>query len=168
MEAQACGHTLMSGEQRLAATAALLDTIELEDANAAARELCEHLSHPDVGQDAGASSCSVRPSAVVACAPAIDGRSGLPFQVSEEEVRFIILCRGFCLVCFALIYALLSLLRQLLATVAEAMSIEVEPPSDTAVPTTLVSKEKLQSRAAETNPSWVRPLILNRRCCCCC
>lgn len=77
MEAQACGHTLMSPEQRLFYTDALLDSIDLEDMNFAARDLCEHLSHPD--------AVSVKPAATVACAPALD-RSGNQFVVTEEEI----------------------------------------------------------------------------------
>ena len=77
MEAQACGHTLMRPDQRLATTSALLPTIHLQDVNLAARELCEHLSHPDGVQ--------IKPCATVACAP-IKDRNGEPFAVTEAQV----------------------------------------------------------------------------------
>lgn len=69
MEAEACGHTYMHPEDRYSTTAALLESISLQDVNAIARELCEHLSHADP-------LLGVVPAAVVACAPVID-RSGI-------------------------------------------------------------------------------------------
>ena len=78
MEAESCGHTFMDSHRRLAATAQALETIGVEDINAVARELCEHLSHIDPRG-------GVRPSAVVACAPMVE-RSGAPFVVTEAEI----------------------------------------------------------------------------------
>ena len=82
MEAQACGHTLMRADQRLVSTSILLNTIELNDVNLAAKELCEHLSHPDGMQ--------IKPCATVACAP-IKDRNGEAFTVTEAEVLLLIL-----------------------------------------------------------------------------
>eukprot|EP01041_Mallomonas_annulata_P011058 gene11058-23114_t len=119
MESQACGHTYMRADQRLAATAALLDTITLQDVNIASKDLCEHLSHPD--------GVSVRPCATVACAPALD-RSGLPFIVTEDEVT---------------------------AAITEAMTLELEPPEETIVPSSLIPRDKLMEKIALTKPSFV-------------
>ena len=78
MEAESCGHTFMDPRRRLAATAAALESIGVDDINAVARELCEHLSHIDP-------QGGVRPAAVVACAPVLE-RSGAPFTVTEEQI----------------------------------------------------------------------------------
>jgi len=78
MEAQACGHTLMSAEQRLAAVEEILPTIQLEDVNEMAKELCAHISHPD--------GVTVKPAAIVACGPHVDSRSMQEFRVTEAEV----------------------------------------------------------------------------------
>jgi hypothetical protein len=70
MDAEAAGHTYMHPEDRLAHTAALLESITLEEVNAIAKELCEHLSHMDI-------SAGVQPAAIIACSPVID-RAGKP------------------------------------------------------------------------------------------
>ena len=82
MEAESCGHTLMSAEQRLAMTVRAIESITLEDVNEVAASLCEHLSHirPEDG---------VRPAAVVACCPLVD-RDGQSFDVSDSEITRLI------------------------------------------------------------------------------
>jgi hypothetical protein len=88
MEAEACGHTYMHPEQRLAATAAALESITLEDMNEVTKELCEHLSHIEPKQ-------GVRPAAIVACSPALN-RNKEPFQVTDAEVTILYLYLASC------------------------------------------------------------------------
>lgn len=78
MEAESCGHTYMAPDTRLEHTEAALDSITVDDVNAVARELCEHLSHIDPTD-------GVRPAAVVACAPVVS-RDGSSFAVSDADV----------------------------------------------------------------------------------
>lgn len=81
MEAEACGHTYMHPRDRYATTAVLLDGITLQDVNAIARELCEHLSHADPAS-------GVVPAAVIACAPVVD-RSGATVCTSWGTLCFV-------------------------------------------------------------------------------
>lgn len=69
MESHANGHTYLHPRDRYAASANILTSITVEEVNAVAKELCEHLSHMDVSK-------GVMPAAVVACAPVMD-RSGI-------------------------------------------------------------------------------------------
>jgi len=78
MEAESCGHAYMAPESRLDCTRAALDSIDVDDINAVARELCEHLSHIEPTD-------GVRPAAVVACAPVLS-RDGSSFDVSDAEI----------------------------------------------------------------------------------
>jgi hypothetical protein len=73
------GDTFMHPYDLLSTTARLLDDITLEEANLAAKRVCEHLSHMDAAQ-------GIEPCAVIACAPLFD-RAGEPFAVTAEEVQ---------------------------------------------------------------------------------
>jgi predicted Zn-dependent peptidase len=82
MEAEANGHTFMHPADRLAAVRAALETITIEETNAVARELCEHLSH--LSAEAG-----VIPAAVVACFPQYD-RNREQFSITDQDVADVI------------------------------------------------------------------------------
>ena len=73
MEAHANGHTYLHPRDRYAASANILTSITVEEVNAVAKELCEHLSHMDVSK-------GVMPAAVVACAPVMDRSGALPLS----------------------------------------------------------------------------------------
>ncbi len=77
MEAHANGHTFLHPRERYAASVSILTSITVEEVNAVAKELCEHVSHMDVTK-------GVMPAAVVACAPAMD-RSGTLHHLSYRH-----------------------------------------------------------------------------------
>lgn len=83
MESEACGHVYMQPEQRLDATRKAIESVSLEDVNAVARELCEHLSDIDPSK-------GIQPAAIIACAPILD-RDQKAFAVTEQEVKGAIL-----------------------------------------------------------------------------
>ena len=68
----------------------------------------------------------VRPAAVIACAPMMD-RNNQPFSVTDEEVAEVI---------------------------GSALTEELEPLQDTAVPDTLITPEQLAAKTKITPPAW--------------
>eukprot|EP00568_Trieres_chinensis_P004964 CAMPEP_0183295450 /NCGR_PEP_ID=MMETSP0160_2-20130417/3401_1 /TAXON_ID=2839 ORGANISM="Odontella Sinensis, Strain Grunow 1884" /NCGR_SAMPLE_ID=MMETSP0160_2 /ASSEMBLY_ACC=CAM_ASM_000250 /LENGTH=1248 /DNA_ID=CAMNT_0025456937 /DNA_START=117 /DNA_END=3863 /DNA_ORIENTATION=+ len=80
METVANGHTFMSPEQSYAMTARALSTLTLEEVNAAAAELCSHVTGFKEAAE-GAEGVVV----AVACTPKTDDESG-PAYVDEESL----------------------------------------------------------------------------------
>jgi hypothetical protein len=79
MDHEAAGHTFMHPLTRLQTATRLVGSMTLEEVNAMARELCEHLSHSQQ------SDAEVRPVAIVACAPLMD-RTGAVCELTESDV----------------------------------------------------------------------------------
>ena len=114
MEATACGHTFMHPEESLEYTRTAIESITLEEVNGICKELSEHLSHP-------VPEAGIRPSAIIACGPAID-RNGQPFKLTAEAVSGLI---------------------------QDAIAEEVVPMHDIEVPESLFTAEDLAAGGAE-------------------
>mmetsp|Transcript_27617 Transcript_27617/g.35886 ORF Transcript_27617/g.35886 Transcript_27617/m.35886 type:complete len:1126 (-) Transcript_27617:270-3647(-) len=81
MESTACGHTFMDPHQTYLATQLVVNSLNLDEVNQVAAEVCEHITMYGVPG-------APQPSAVVACVPtsaAMEGGVKL-FQLSDEEI----------------------------------------------------------------------------------